>query len=134
MGEVLRILKERNWTIASFPVSTKQLAELLALVAGGTISGSAAKTVFQKMVDSGKSAPQIVEEDGLAQISDSSAVIAIVDDVIAANPEQVASFRGGKEQILGFLVGQVMKASRGKANPQMAKELLQERLGSGNPA
>jgi len=134
MGEVLRTLKEKAWTIAEFPVSIDGLVELLKMVQAGTISGSAAKTVFARMVDTGRAAPELVEEEGLAQISDSSEVVAIVDEVIAGHPEQVASFRNGKEQILGFLVGQVMKASRGKANPQLAKEILHDRLKSGHPA
>jgi aspartyl-tRNA(Asn)/glutamyl-tRNA(Gln) amidotransferase subunit B len=86
------------------------------------------------MLETDETPAAIIESEGLAQISDSGALEVIVDEVLAAHPEQVAEFRSGKDQVLGFLVGQVMKASHGKANPQMANELLRERLQSGNPA
>jgi aspartyl-tRNA(Asn)/glutamyl-tRNA(Gln) amidotransferase subunit B len=134
MGEVLRVRSERGGSVAGFPVSVDRLAELLSLVRAGTISVRAAKTVFAKMLETEEEPAAIVEREGLAQISDPSTMEAIVDDVLAAHPGQVAEFRSGKEKVLGFLVGEVMKASHGKANPKMANELLRERLQSGHPA
>ena len=94
-----------------------------------------ARKTTPKRSKSNREAPAaIIEREGLAQISDAGALKTIVDEVLAAHPEQVAEFRSGKDQVLGFLVGQVMKASRGKANPQMANDLLRERLQSGYPA
>jgi aspartyl-tRNA(Asn)/glutamyl-tRNA(Gln) amidotransferase subunit B len=97
-------------------------------VDGRTISTSVAKDVFEAMWTSGQSARAIVEAQGLAQIGDAAALEAIVDAVVAANPEPVAQFRAGKTQTFGFLVGQVMKASKGKANPAMAAEILKARI------
>jgi aspartyl-tRNA(Asn)/glutamyl-tRNA(Gln) amidotransferase subunit B len=134
MGEVLRVRSERGGSVEGFPVSVDRLAELLGLVRAGTISVRAAKTVFAKMLETEEGPAAIVAREGLAQISDTSTMETIVDDVLAAHPEQVAEFRSGKEKVLGFLVGEVMKASRGKANPKMANELLRERLKSGHPA
>ncbi len=134
MGEVLRVLKERSIAIRAFPIDPARLAGLVRLVADGAISGSAAKTVFAKMLENGDDAKAIVEREGLAQVSDESALAAIVDGVVAGNAEQVEQFRAGKQQVFGFLVGQVMKASGGKANPKLVSKILQERLASGHPA
>jgi aspartyl-tRNA(Asn)/glutamyl-tRNA(Gln) amidotransferase subunit B len=131
MGEVLRVLKDRGQPMRDFPIAPEAVAELLALVREGTISGSAAKGVFETMLVDRRSARAIVEAEGLAQISDASALEAVVDEVLAANPDPVASVRSGKDQALGFLVGQVMKATRGKANPQLVQELLRRRVGAG---
>jgi aspartyl-tRNA(Asn)/glutamyl-tRNA(Gln) amidotransferase subunit B len=128
MGELLRVLKERGSSIEEAPVAPAALAALVALIEKGTISNAIGKDVFAKMIDSGRSAEEIVQADGLAQIGDESAVIAIVRDVIAANADAVAQYRAGKQQTFGFLVGQVMKGSRGKANPKMANELLRREL------
>jgi aspartyl-tRNA(Asn)/glutamyl-tRNA(Gln) amidotransferase subunit B len=129
MGEVLRVLKERNLPIEEFPVRPASLAELLRLVRDGAISGGAAKTVFAKMVETRKSAEEIVREEGLSQISDRSALQAIVDGVIAENRQQVEQLRSGEQKVLSFLVGQAMKATRGKANPRLVSELLMQRVG-----
>ena len=94
--------------------------------------GGAAKTVFARMLETEASPAAIIEQEGLAQISDTGALEAIVGEVLAAHPDQVAEFRSGKDKVLGFLVGQVMKASRGKANPQMANQLLREHMGVGS--
>jgi aspartyl-tRNA(Asn)/glutamyl-tRNA(Gln) amidotransferase subunit B len=134
MGEVLRVLKERGGDAARLPVTPAAMAELLGMVAAAKVSIGTAKEVFEAMVASGRSAAAIVEERGLAQISDAAEIRSVVDAVMAAHPEQVASIRAGKEQVLGFLVGQIMKATRGKANPQLVNEVLRERVRGGGPA
>lgn len=129
MGEVAKHLNSNGLTIAQCPVSAENLADMLTLVDKGTISHKIAKTVFEEMWTSGKTAEQIVREKGLVQISDSSAIIGIVDAVLAANPQSVADFQAGKERALGFLVGQIMKQTKGRANPEMVNTLLKERIG-----
>ena len=131
MGELLRTMKERGVEIAQVPLAPAALAGLIALVDKGTISSSIAKDVFAKMYDSGRSADEIVAADGLAQNSDEGALLAIVRDVIAKNADAAAQFRAGKNQTFGFLVGQVMKGSGGKANPKLANELLKRELQQG---
>ncbi len=128
MGEVLRRVKESDQPVEAFPVPAARLGGLVALIDRGTISGAMAKDVFQKMFDSGRTADEIVAAEGLAQIGDAGALAAIVGDVLAANADAVAQFRAGKQQTFGFLVGQVMKASRGKANPQLANQVLRDAL------
>jgi aspartyl-tRNA(Asn)/glutamyl-tRNA(Gln) amidotransferase subunit B len=128
MGELLRTMKERGVSIDQVPLAPAALAGLIALVEKGTISSSIAKDVFAKMYDTGRSADAIVAADGLAQNSDEGALLAIVRDVIARNAEAAAQFRAGKSQTFGFLVGQVMKGSGGKANPRLANELLRREL------
>jgi aspartyl-tRNA(Asn)/glutamyl-tRNA(Gln) amidotransferase subunit B len=110
-------------------VTAERLGELVALISKGEISGKMAKEVFAKMFSSGESARTIVEREGLRQISDAGALAAIVEQVLKANPKQVEQYRAGKTQVLGFLVGQIMKASRGQANPAAANQLLKDRLG-----
>jgi aspartyl-tRNA(Asn)/glutamyl-tRNA(Gln) amidotransferase subunit B len=134
MGEVLRVLKDRGGEVESFPVAPAALAELIALVKDGTISGGTAKEVFERMAADGRGAREIVEAEGLAQISDEGALESAVEKAIADHPGQVEEYRAGKEPILGFLVGQVMKATRGKANPKRVGELLRDRLRSRDPA
>jgi len=129
MGEVAKHLNSNGLTIAQCPVSAENLAGMLTLVDKGTISHKIAKTVFEEMWTSGKAAEQIVREKGLVQITDSSAIVAIVDAVLAANPQSVADFQAGKERALGFLVGQIMKQTKGRANPEMVNTLLKERIG-----
>src|SRR5215510_6105457 len=128
MGELLRTMKERDVTIDQVPLMPAALAGLIALVEKGTISSSIAKDVFAKMYDTGRSADEIVAAEGLAQNSDEGALLAIVRDVIARNPDAAAQFRAGKSQTFGFLVGQVMKGSGAKANPKLANELLRREL------
>ncbi len=128
MGDVSKHLNAANTAIEACPVSPAQLAGLIALINKGTISGKIAKTVFEGMWSSGKDAETIVKEQGLVQISDEGAIVAIVDGVIAANPQSVADFKAGKEKAIGFLVGQVMKQSKGRANPELVNKLLKERL------
>jgi aspartyl-tRNA(Asn)/glutamyl-tRNA(Gln) amidotransferase subunit B len=128
MGDLAAALKAEGQEIADSPVAAPQLGELVALIAKGEISGKMAKQIFAKMFASGESARAIVEREGLRQISDSGALASIVDQVLAANPKQVEQYRAGKAQVLGFLVGQVMKASRGQANPASVNELLKKKL------
>lgn len=128
IGELFGRLNKASLDIRQSPVSATGLAELLQLLEKNTISGRAAKDVLDEMFASGKSASEIVKEQGLEQISDSRAIEALVDQVIANNPDQVAKYRGGNERLLGFFVGQVMKLSGGKANPAMVNQLLKRQL------
>jgi len=128
MGEVLRALKEDNRGIADCPVTPRLLTDMLKLLEKGTISGKIAKTVFDEMYRTGKEPAEIVEEKGLVQVSDAGAIEKIIDEVLAANPDNVAEYRGGKEKLFGFFVGQVMKASKGKANPALVNEVLLKKL------
>ena len=127
-GEFLRLLKEGDVEAGQTKVEPKALAELIALVEGGTLSASAAKQVFGKLFGPGGSPPEIVKELGLSQISDQDELGGTVEEVIGEHPEAVESFKKGKENALKFLVGQVMRKSRGRANPQVVNELLRERL------
>jgi aspartyl-tRNA(Asn)/glutamyl-tRNA(Gln) amidotransferase subunit B len=124
----MRLLNEDNRSIDECPLRPERLAGMLTLVDKGTISGKIAKTVFEEMYRTGKDAGTIVKETGLVQISDSSEIEKLVDEVIARHPGEVERFKGGDEKLLGFLVGQVMKASKGKANPKMLNELLKKKL------
>ena len=129
MGDLLRELKKDGRNIVDCPVSPSALVDLLKLIESGTISGNIAKGIFEEMYQTQKSAVSIVDEKGLKQITDSSAIEKIVAEVLQANPSQVEEFKGGKEKVLGFLVGQVMKASKGKANPAMVNKLLKKKMG-----
>jgi aspartyl-tRNA(Asn)/glutamyl-tRNA(Gln) amidotransferase subunit B len=128
MGELMRLLNEHDATIATSPIDPVRLAGLLALVEKGTISGSMAKGVFEKMYRSGQTADAIVAAEGLAQIDDEAQIVALIAEVIAANDGPVADYRGGKTSAFGFLVGKVMKAAAGKANPKRVNELLKRAL------
>ena len=128
MGEVTRALNDTGTTLACCPVTPALLVELIGLIEGGTISGKIAKTVFDGMWKSGRPPKAIVEEQGLVQVSDSGAIESIIDDILAREAGQVAEFRSGKEKLFGFFVGQVMKASKGKANPAVVNELLMKKL------
>ncbi len=130
MGELLRTLKERGQEIGDVPIQPAALAGLIALIDQGTISSSIGKGVFAKMYDSGRSADEIVREEGLAQNSDEGALSEIVAHVIKLNDETAKQYRAGKKQTFGFLVGQVMKASGGKANPKLASDLVKRALES----
>ena len=128
MGEMSRLLNAGGMEIVQCKIKPAQLASLLKLIDKGTISGKIAKTVFEEMFASGKDPEAVVQEKGLVQISDEGAIAAIVDEVIAANPKSVEDFRAGKEKAIGFLVGQVMRATKGKANPELVNKLLKEKL------
>jgi aspartyl-tRNA(Asn)/glutamyl-tRNA(Gln) amidotransferase subunit B len=129
VAELFGVLNRRGKSIENSPVSPPQAAELLGLVADGTISGTIAKQVFEIMLESGEGAPAIVEGRGLKQTSDSGAIDAEIDKVLAANADKVAEYKSGKQQLFGFFVGQVMKAMAGKANPQLVNERLRAKLG-----
>ena len=129
MGDLAGTLKAADKGISESPISPEQLGELVTLIAKGELSGKLAKEIFPKMFASGESAKVVMEREGLKQISDSGALEKIVDDVIAANPKQVEQYRGGKTTVINFLVGQVMKASRGQANTATVNEILKSKLG-----
>ncbi len=128
MGDVQRRRNDDGLSVAQIPVTPTMLAQMLERIADKTISGKIAKTVFDEMWNSGKTADTIIDEKGLKQVTDTGAIEAMVDDVIAANPSQAQEFSEGKDKLLGFFVGQVMKASKGKANPAMVNELLCRKL------
>lgn len=128
MGDLSRLLNASNLDITRCPVSPADLTEMLKMLDDGTISGKIAKGVFEDMFGSGKNPADIVKEKGLVQITDEGAIAAIVEQVLADNPKSVEDFKAGKEKALGFLVGQMMKATRGKANPELVNRLLLEKL------
>jgi len=128
MGEVQRGLNDNGIAIADCPVTPAMLAGMLGRIDDNTISGKIAKTVFETMWQSGKDADAIIEEQGLKQVTDSGAIEAIVDEVLASSAAQVEQYRGGNEKVFGFFVGQVMKASKGKANPGVVNQLLMKKL------
>ncbi|HTT61413.1 MAG TPA: Asp-tRNA(Asn)/Glu-tRNA(Gln) amidotransferase subunit GatB [Bryobacteraceae bacterium] len=128
MGDLMGALNAEGRQIADSPVTPGRLGELVALIRKGEISGKIAKDVFVKMFASGESAPAIIEREGLKQISDTGALERIVDQVLQQNAKQVEQYKSGKTAVLGFLVGQVMKVSRGQANPGAVNELLRKRL------
>lgn len=128
MGEVLRMLKERNISVASFSVPPERLGGLISLIGGGKISNTIAKQVFERMLETGDDPGAIVEEEGLAQVSDTAEIEKIVQSVIDANSGQVEQYRSGKTRVFGFFVGQCMKAMKGKANPVVVNEILKQKL------
>lgn len=128
MGDVLKILNEEKKTIRQCPITPASLAEMIALIDEGVISGKIAKDLIEEMFRTGKAPRGIVEEKGLVQITDADALIPVVEQVMAANPEQLAQYRAGKEKLFGYFVGQVMKATQGKANPQLINDLLKKML------
>jgi aspartyl-tRNA(Asn)/glutamyl-tRNA(Gln) amidotransferase subunit B len=131
-GDLFRVLKEHKLDeklyITDWPIRADNLAAMIALIDQGKISGKIAKTVFDAMSDSGRSPQEIVAEAGLQQVSDSESIERTVDQVLIAHPKQVADYQAGNEKIFGFLVGQIMKATQGKANPQKANEILKRKL------
>lgn len=128
MGSLLGLLNAQDKAIAESPVSPENLARLLALLEEGVISGKIAKTVFNDMARTGKSANQIVAEKGLVQITDSDAIDDVVATIISNNPQEVAAYKNGKTKLLGFFVGQVMRETGGKANPKLVNEILKGKL------
>ncbi len=128
MGELTRELNNSGTDASASPVSPERLISLLKMVDKGTVSLKVAREIFPEVYSSGKTPEQIVQEKGLIQVSDEGALDTIIDEVLAKNPTQVAQFKEGKQQVLGFLVGQVMKASGGKANPGKVNELLKKKL------
>jgi aspartyl-tRNA(Asn)/glutamyl-tRNA(Gln) amidotransferase subunit B len=128
MGELLRLLKANNMQLGESGVTPDRLAELLELVKKGSINNKTAKEVFEIMFKEGRSPEQIVKEKELTQISDKDQLSVVIDEVISNNPKSVSDFQSGKEQAIGFLVGQVMKATRGQANPAAVNSMLREKL------
>jgi aspartyl-tRNA(Asn)/glutamyl-tRNA(Gln) amidotransferase subunit B len=128
MSELLRELKEGNLSAKDAPFGPKQLGELLQLIKDGIISGKMGKEIFPEIYKEGASPKRYIEEKGLVQISDESAIVNTIDKVLAQSPKEVAEFKAGKEKLLGFFVGQVMKETKGKANPKLLNELLLRRL------
>ena len=127
-GELFAVLNNKNLEISQSPISAKNLAILVNLIKNGTISGKIAKTVFELMLDGDKDPQKIVEEKGLKQQSDPKELEKIIDKVISDNPKNVEAYKSGKDKLFGFFVGQVMKQSNGKANPQLVNEILKKKL------
>ncbi|MEK6680339.1 MAG: Asp-tRNA(Asn)/Glu-tRNA(Gln) amidotransferase subunit GatB [Nitrospirota bacterium] len=128
MGDLIRELNENNIDIADSPVSPQKLTDMLKLMDKGIISGKIAKVVFEEMFKTSKDAEAIVQEKGLVQVTDESEIEKVIDEIIKANPDQLAEYRSGKDKLFGFFVGQVMKESKGKANPAKVNELLKKKL------
>ncbi len=128
MGDLLRELKERDQTMDDVKIKPSQLAELIQIIDDGTISGKIAKQVFPEMYETGKDPKAIVEEKGLVQISDEGAITKLLQEVLDKNPSQVEEYRGGKQKLYGFFVGQAMKATQGKANPAILNKVLKQLL------
>jgi len=128
IGELSAFLNKQSIDITESPVSAEQFSDLLLRIKDNTISGKIAKDVFSAMAQGEGSADEIIEKKGLKQITDSSAIESIIDDILANNPKQVEEYKAGKEQLIGFFVGQVMKASKGKANPGQVNQLLKQKL------
>ena len=128
MGSLLGLLKTKDVPADRSPVPPENLAELLALIEKGTISGKIAKTVFDEMAETGEPPRRIVEKKGLVQVTDADAIAAVVDRVLSRCPDEVAAYRGGRTRLIGFFVGQVMKETRGKANPKLVNQCLVQKL------
>ena len=128
MGELSAALNKNQLEISDSPISANELSKLLSRITDNTISGKIAKDVFKLMWDGNGSVDEIIEKQGLKQMTDSSAIESIIDDVIENNPSQVQQYKDGNSKLLGFFVGQVMKASQGKANPKQVNEILNEKL------
>ena len=128
MSEVLRLVNEKETTISKIKISPEFFSEVLTLIDAGTINGKIAKEVFDEIAETGKSPKEIVESKGMAQISDEGAIRKHISDVLASNPKQLDQYKSGKEKLFGFFVGQVMKATQGKANTSMVNQILREEL------
>ena len=129
MGDFFAMLNEKKLELKDSPVSAENLGRLVELVSQNVINGKTAKDVFAIMAETGENPEKIVEEKGLKQVTDTSAIEAVIDEVLAANPDNAAAYRNGKQGLFGWFVGQVMKASKGKANPGLVNELLKKKLG-----
>ena len=132
MGDLFRVIKERKLDeklrIAAWPIVPEHIAVMVRMIDEGKISGKMAKTLFEEMLQRGESPDRIVREKGLEQVTDLGNIEKAVDEVLAAHPQQVSDYRAGKEKVFGFLIGQIMKATQGKANPQMVNEILNRKL------
>ena len=130
MTELMRELKGEESGISSCPVAPKELANLLNLIGDGTISGKIAKTVFEEMYATGRGARTIIEEKGLLQVSDTAELTEVIRKILDDNPGEVEKFLAGKTKVMGFFVGQVMKATKGQGNPAVVNRILTEELKS----
>jgi aspartyl-tRNA(Asn)/glutamyl-tRNA(Gln) amidotransferase subunit B len=128
MGDVLRFLNEERKDIRGCPITPAALAAMIGLIQEGTISGKMAKEVSEEMYRTGKAPETIIKEKGLVQITDEFAIAQTIAEIVGKNPEQLAQYRAGKEKVFGFFVGQVMKATQGKANPKLINDLLKKTL------
>jgi aspartyl-tRNA(Asn)/glutamyl-tRNA(Gln) amidotransferase subunit B len=128
MGDLAALLKDSEKEISESPISAENLGRLIKLITEGKISGKIAKELLSKMAETGDSPDTLVEREGLSQISDEGALLKIIDEVIAANPKQLEQYRAGKTTVIGFFVGQVMKASRGQGDPAVVNKLLKDKL------
>ncbi|MBI5267600.1 MAG: Asp-tRNA(Asn)/Glu-tRNA(Gln) amidotransferase subunit GatB [candidate division Zixibacteria bacterium] len=126
--ELLGVINAAGENIATYKVRPNMLGELISKIGSGELSGKMAKIVFEEMTVSGRKAGEIIKEKGLVQISDDTAILKIIDEILAASPDNVAKYRSGKTNVFGFFVGQVMKATKGQANPEMVNKLLKEKL------
>jgi aspartyl-tRNA(Asn)/glutamyl-tRNA(Gln) amidotransferase subunit B len=131
MTDLMREMNDAKKTVETSPITSANLGKMIALIDKGTISGKIAKTVFSEMWSSGKEPEAIVKEKGLVQITDTTAIEKAIDDVINANPNETTAYRGGKDKLFGFFVGQVMKATKGQASPDMVNQLLKKKLAGG---
>ena len=130
LGDITRIINEKNLTLADTKLSAEKLADMLAMIEKGEISTTVGKTVLEEIIFSDKTAADVVEEKGLRQMNDTGALEQVVSDILAANPKVVEDYRGGKTNALGFLVGKCMRASKGKGNPNILREMLEKALNS----
>ena len=128
MGEVAAYLKEEKISINESKLTVENFAKLLSLLEKGTISNNIAKQLVVDILKSGDDAQELVEKKGLSVLSDASALEELARKVVAANPEQVAAYKGGRDKLFGFFVGQIMKETKGRANPQMLNEILKKEL------
>ena len=128
MNDVLRLLRDSGRTAKELTITPAQLAEILSMLEADTINTPTAKDLLERVEQTGRQPSQIVEEEGLAQVSDAGELEELAAQIIEANPEQVEVYRGGKQAILGWLVGQIMQATQGKANPQLARQTLKDML------
>jgi aspartyl-tRNA(Asn)/glutamyl-tRNA(Gln) amidotransferase subunit B len=127
-GDLQALLNKNNWELTQSPIQSDRLAVLIKRIIDNTISGKIAKIVFEAMLEDSASVDEIIEAKGLKQVTDSCAIESLADEVITNNPDQVQQFKDGKEQVLGYLVGQAMKLSQGKANPEQVNQLLREKI------
>jgi aspartyl-tRNA(Asn)/glutamyl-tRNA(Gln) amidotransferase subunit B len=130
MVDVLRVINDKHIAVSDFPVTPKNLSDMINLIIDGTISGKIAKDVFEEMLKTQETPKAIVERKGLIQVSDESAIEKVIDEILANNQGQVEQYKSGKQQVFGFFVGQTMKAMKGKANPKVVNEVLKKKLGS----
>ncbi len=128
IGDLLGLLKKDDVKLKDSPITAQALALMISRISDKTISGKIAKDVFLAMAEGEGSADDVIEKKGLKQITDSGAIAKMIDEVIANNPKQLEQYRGGNQKLFGFFVGQVMKASQGKANPAQVNQLLTQKL------